>query len=115
MVFPSLGTPFRSLRASDDPAVVQALSNSRWEPGEFRINAPDLVTDHNGDEIQGRIVIWNLDDESPDEFRVVFTTADPPFRWWWLAMGGVVLVALVGMMVVLEPTPKKKPKKKLKS
>ena len=113
VVFSSLGTPFRTLQESTDPDIVEALSNSRWEPGEFRINAPDLVTEHNGDEIQGRIVIWNLDEDTPDEFRIVFTTADPPLRWWWLVMGGVVLVGLVAMMLILEPSPnKKKPKPK---
>ncbi len=105
VVFANRGTPFQSLSESGDPDVVSALANSRWEAGEFRINAPDLVVDHNGDEIQGRIVIWNLDENSPDEFRVVFTTADPPLRWWWLVMGGVVLVVLVAMMLVLEPKP----------
>ena len=48
VVFSSRGTPFRDLRESDDPEIVAALANSRWEPGEFRINAPDLVVEHNG-------------------------------------------------------------------
>lgn len=108
VVFSSRGTPFETLRASTDPAIVRELANSRWNPGEFRINSPDLVIDHNGDDIQGRIVIWNLDGDEPDEFRIVFTTADPPVRWWWWLLVSVLLMGILIMMVTLEEPPSKK-------
>lgn len=108
VVFTSAGTPFLAIADSDDPDIVTALQTSRWQPSEFRINAPDLVIDHNGDDIQGRIVIWNIDGDEPDEFRIVFTTEDPPSRLWWV--GGVSLIFLVvlTMMVKLEPRSKKR-------
>lgn len=107
VVFSSRDTPFDALSESTDPDIVRELSDSRWNPGEFRINSPDLVIDHNGDEIQGRIVIWNIDGDEPDEFRIVFTTADPPLRWWWWVTGSVLLFGVLAMMITLEGKPKK--------
>ena len=112
VVFTSAGTPLAQLLASTDTDLVRELASSRWNPSEFRINAPDLVIEHNGDDIQGRIVIWNLDDELPDEFRLVFTTEDPPRQiWWYLLASGLLLVILV-MMVTLEKPPARKRKGK---
>ncbi len=112
VVFSSRGTVFEALENSTDPGIMRELLNSRWNPGEFRINSPEIVIDHNGDDINGRIVIWNIDGNEPDEFRVVFTTAEPPLRWWWWVIGSVLLIGVLIMMVTLEEPPKKKPKKK---
>ena len=111
VVFTSQGTVNEALFATNDPDLMRELSNSRWNPGEFRINAPSIVIDHNGDEIQGRIVIWNLDGDQPDEFRVVFTTEEPPLRWWWVVASGVIFTTVLGMMLTLESPPKRKTRK----
>lgn len=110
VVFTSAGTPFVDLIESDNPDVVTALQTSRWQPSEFRINAPDLVIEHNGDEIQGRIVIWNIDGDEPDEFRIVFTTEDPPSRLWWVIGVAAIFLVVLTMMIKLEarPNPKRK-------
>ena len=114
VIFSSRSTPFEALQESTDPDIALELSDARWEPGEFRINTPELITEHNGDEIQGRIVIWNLDGDQPDEFRVVFSSADPPVRWWWWLVGSSILLVVLAMMVTLEEPPKKKSKKAAK-
>ena len=112
VVFASAGTPLEQLLSSTDSDLVRELASSRWNPSEFRINVPDLVIDHNGDEIQGRIVIWNLDDELPDEFRVVFTTADPPRQIWWYLLGSGLLLVILVMMLTLEKPPARSAKGK---
>lgn len=114
VVFTSAGTPLDQLLSSTDAGLVRELASSRWNPSEFRINVPDLVVDHNGDDIQGRIVIWNLDDELPDEFRVVFTAEDPPRQIWWYLLGSGLLLVILVMMVTLEKPPARKPKSKPK-
>lgn len=108
VVFTSADTPFLDLENSDDPDIVLAQQTSRWEPAEFRINAPDLVIDHNGDDIQGRIVIWNIDGDEPDEFRIVFTTEDPRSPIWWVGGIAIIFLVLLAMMVKLEDPPAKK-------
>ena len=110
VIFTSLGTVNEALFATDDPDLVRELSNSRWNPGEFRINAPNVVIDHNGDEIQGRIVIWNLDGDQPEEFRVVFTTEEPPTQVWFFVLIGVILIVVLIMIATLEKPPTRKPK-----
>ena len=110
VIFTSLGTVNEALFATDDPDLVRELSNSRWNPGEFRINAPNVVIDHNGDEIQGRIVIWNLDGDQPEEFRVVFTTEEPPTQVWFFVLIGVILIVVLIMIATLEKPPTRRPK-----
>lgn len=75
---------------------------ARWPAAEFRIVAPDVVVEHNGDDVQGRIVIWNFDDDRPDEFRVVWTTEERGLRVWWWFVGGAILTGVLFMMVALE-------------
>lgn len=101
-VFIPQSAPADQLRASSDPAIVDERRGSRWAVGQFRVRTPDLVIEHNGDEIQGRIVIWDLDDDRPDEFRVVWTTEDPPRRLWWWAVGTLVLSVVLFMMITIE-------------
>lgn len=78
---------------------------ARWPAAEFRIVAPDVVVDHNGDDVQGRIVIWNFDDDRPDEFRVVWSTEERGLRVWWWFVGGAILTGVLFMMVALEGNP----------
>lgn len=101
-VFTPAGAPADQVRNSVEPGIVDELRTARWDPAEFRILSPDLVVEHNGDEIQGRLVIWNLDDDQPDEFRIVWSTEDPPRRWWWWVLGTVVLTAVLILMVTIE-------------
>jgi len=101
-VFVPVGAPDDQLRDSTDPDLVDALRSSRWNPAEFRVKAPDLIVDHNGDQIQGRLVIWNLDGDHPDEFRVVWTTEDPPRRLWWWLLGSVILFVVLFLMITIE-------------
>lgn len=109
VVFRSTGTPAEALANTDDPELSELLRRSRWESAEFRINAPDLVEEHNGDRIQGRIVIWDIDNTAPDEFRLVWTTADPARRIWWVVVATLVLLGVITMMLVIErPGPKPK-------
>lgn len=112
VVFRAANTPLVELMSSEDPEIQTQLRLSRWEPAEFRINVPDLIVEHNGDEIQGRIVIWELDGDHPDEFRVVWTTEDPPRRWWWIIGGFFILTGVLAMIVVLEGPKRQQPKKK---
>lgn len=75
---------------------------ARWPAGEFRFVSPDLVVEHNGDRIQGRIVIWEIDDDRPDELRVVWTASEPERRIWWFVIAGVLVSAILAMMVFIE-------------
>ena len=102
VTFDPTGTPLDQLRASDEPAIVDELRRTRWDPAQFRINVPDLVVEHNGDEIKGRIVIWDLDEDRPDEFRVVWTTEEPARRVWWWIVGSVIFTVIMIMMITLE-------------
>ncbi|MFT7476352.1 MAG: hypothetical protein ACI81L_003305 [Verrucomicrobiales bacterium] len=102
-------SPLEALNSSADEGIIEQLRVSRWEPATFRITTPDLVIEHNGDDIQGRVVIWELDDDRPDQFRVVWTTEDPQRRWWWWAIVSTSLMVILLMMVALEGSPKTKP------
>lgn len=107
ITFNTADSAFSRLGQSDDPDVQQALGRTRWDPAQFRIRVPDLVEEHNGDRIQGRIVIWELDDSVPEEFRVVWTTEPPARHLWWWVVGSATLTVILLMMVTLEG-PKKK-------
>ena len=102
VVFFPAGSLNETLSNTDDPELAELVARSRWPSAEFRIQTDDLIEEHNGDRIQGRIVIWDLDDDHPDEFRVVWTTADPPRQLWGFAVAGFVLVAVLAMIVILE-------------
>lgn len=110
VVFRSAGTPAEALATTEDRELSELLRRSRWEPAEFRINAPDLVEEHNGDRIQGRIVVWEIDDDVPAEFRLVWTTEDPERRIWWIVVAVLVLIGVIALMLVLEK-PSKSPSK----
>ena len=101
-VFFPAGAPGDVLENSDDPTLSGLFSRSRWPAAEFRIATPDLIEEHNGDRIQGRLVIWDLDDDHPEQFRVVWTTADPPRQIWGFAIAGAVLIGVIAMIVILE-------------
>lgn len=107
VIFFPADAPVQQLAETDDPELNELVRRSRWAASEFRINTPDLIEEHNGDRIQGRIVIWDLDGDHPDEFRVVWTTEDPPRQIWGFAVAGVVLVGVLAMMLVLE-SPKRR-------
>ena len=103
-IFVPAGAPADDLSATNDEALRDQIRGSRWAAGEFRIKAPDLVVEHNGDKIQGRLVIWHLDDDRPDEFRAVWSTADPPRRLWaWVLAVGMFAAVLVMIVVVERP------------
>lgn len=110
VVFFPTGAPDDVLDTTDDPDLAAAVSRSRWPAAEFRIATPDIVEEHNGDRIQGRLVIWELDDDHPEEFRVVWTTADPPRQLWGFAVAGLVLIGVLAMIVVLESPKRRRPK-----
>jgi hypothetical protein len=110
-VFVSSGAPADELRDSTDDLVVDELRTARWDPAQFRVKAPDLIVEHNGDDIQGRIVIWELDGDHPDEFRIVWSTEDPPRRLWWWLLGTVILTVVLIMMVTLEGPKQSKPQR----
>lgn len=114
-VFIPAGAPADLLRNSVAPAVIDEQRTSRWDPAEFRILSPDLVVEHNGDDIQGRLVIWNLDDDQPEEFRIVWSTADPPRRWWWWVVGTVILTGVLIMVITIEGPAQVKNAKKNKA
>lgn len=101
-VFFAADSPATTLETIEDPELTELVNRSRWPAAEFRIATPDLIEEHNGDRIQGRIVIWDLDDDHPDEFRVVWTTADPPRQLWGFAVAGAVLIGVLAMIVLLE-------------
>ncbi len=109
-IFFPADAPADILTSTDDPELRALVNRSQWPAAEFRVNTPDLIEEHNGDRIQGRIVIWDLDGDHPEEFRVVWTTEDPPRQLWGFAIAGVVLVVVLGMMLVLEG-PKRRAKK----
>ena len=98
--FSSVGAPAAALRERADLA--DLVSSADWPPAEFRVIVPELVVDHNGDDIQGRTVIWTFDGTEPDELRVVWSTSDRGLRVWWWIVGGALLTAVLFMMIVLE-------------
>ncbi len=75
---------------------------ARWPAGEFRFVAPALVTEHNGDRVQGRIVIWEIDEDRPDQLTVTWTDDGPTRRVWFYVLALVILVGLIAMMLLLE-------------
>jgi len=101
-VFFPMDAPLQLLEDTNDPNIRTAISQSRWPAAEFRVNTPSLIEEHNGDRLQGRIVIWDLDGDHPDEFRVVWTTEEPPRQIWAFVLAGVVLIAVLAMIIVLE-------------
>lgn len=107
-VFYPVDAPANALVASTDPDVVEQRRFSRWEPAEFRITTPDIVVEHNGDKIQGRVVVWYMDGDVPDEFRAVWSTEEQPVRWWWWIVGSAILLTILIMMVTLNGPPKAK-------
>ncbi len=109
-IFVAVGAPADALRESTDDLVVDELRVARWAPAEFRVKAPDLIVEHNGDNIQGRIVIWELDGDHPEEFRLVWSTEEPPRRLWWWVLGTVILTVILIMMVTMEGSTQSKPK-----
>jgi len=81
-----------------DPAKTDA---ARWPAAEFRIIAPERVVEHNGDDIQGRTVIWYFDGPQ-DELRVVWGVEERGFRVWWWLVGSAILTGVLFMMITLE-------------
>lgn len=75
---------------------------ARWPAAEFRIIAPERVVEHNGDDIQGRAVIWYFDGGTQDELRVVWGVEERGFRVWWWLVGSAILTGVLFMMVTLE-------------
>lgn len=102
VVFSTTDTAFTRLGESNDPAVQVALGRTRWNPAQFRVRVPAIVEEHNADRIQGRIVVWNLDDDVPDELRVVWTQERPARHYWWWIVSSVVLGAILILMVMIE-------------
>jgi hypothetical protein len=100
--FVPAGAPVDELLNSTDPAIRAELQRSKWEPAQFRATTPDLVVEHNGDDIDGRVVIWFLDEDRPDEFRVVWSTEEPPLRVWWWIVGSIILMVVLAMIVMIE-------------
>lgn len=97
-VFVPAGSVADQMLASDD----FVAGDANWEVAEFRVIAPEVITEHNGDIIQGRTVVWHFDDDRPEEFRVVWTSETRGFQvWWWIVAGGVLITVLV-MMIKLE-------------
>lgn len=101
-VFQTADTAFSRLGESSDVDVQDALGRSRWNPAQFRVRVPALVEEHNADRIQGRILVWNLDQNAPDEFRVVWTTERPQRHWWWWILSSAVLGGILILMVLIE-------------
>lgn len=102
VVFSTAGTAFERLEQSNDPAIVDGLRRSRWDPAEFRIRAPDVISDHNADRLQGRFAIWEIDGDHPSEFRVEWSSEGPARHLWWWALSAVIVLIVLVMMVVIE-------------
>lgn len=102
VVFSSVGNAFERLLDSADPEIVAELRTSRWEPAQFRVRAPDLITEHNADRIQGRVVVWNIDEDMPSEFRVAWTTEGPARQVWWIVAASVILLGVVVLIITME-------------
>jgi len=87
---------------NDAPAAFLGARPSRWAAGEFRVLAPAVVVEHNGDGIQGRSVTWVIDDDRPDEFTLTWSTEERGIRIWWWIIGAVILGVVLMMIVYLE-------------
>ena len=101
VVFDTAASPWSDLRADENFDELQR--QSRWPDPVFQFVAPDVVTEHNGDAIDGRVVTWNLDGLEDRLLTVTWSTQDPPRRWWWWIVGGVILIGVLFMMMTLEP------------
>ncbi len=108
VIFRTNNTAFSRLQDSTDPVVMEALGRTRWDPAQFRIRVPDLVEEHNADRIQGRVVVWQIDNDLPEELRVVWTTEPPArHRWWWIVASITLLVVLLLMLKLEGPAAKR--------
>lgn len=76
--------------------------DSAWETAQFRVVAPEIVVEHNGDDIQGRTVVWRFDGDLPEEFRVVWSSEERGSQIWWWVVAGTILLGVLAMMAVLE-------------
>lgn len=108
-VFRTTDNAFQRLLESTDPEVIDQLRRSQWSPAQFRIRAPAVIQEHNADRIQGRIVVWNIDEETPDELRVVWSTEEQAFRWWWWVVGSVILFGVIFLIIALERPGRSRP------
>lgn len=93
---------FSSVGSAADRFAQEYEVDANWEIAQFRVIAPDLVVEHNGDTIQGRTVVWRIDGTQPDTFRVVWTSEERGFQVWWWFVAGAILIGVLIMMVVLE-------------
>ena len=53
--------------------------------------------------------MWNIDENTPDELRVVWTTEEPGFRVWWWTIGSAILFGVIFLMLVLERPGRSQP------
>jgi hypothetical protein len=86
----------------NDARFAAGLDDAGWPPAEFRVVAPEVITEHNADRINGRTVTWFYDADRPEILRVRWTTDGPPIRIWWWIVGGAVLAVVLFMIVSLE-------------
>ncbi len=85
-----------------DAESARRVAIARWPDAELHVVSPDLIVEHNADEITGRTVIWTIDGDQPEELRLRWTVEDPPRQYWWWLVGSVLMTGLLFMMVVLE-------------
>ena len=79
-----------------------SADDSAWESAQFRVIAPEVVVEHNGDDIQGRTIVWRFDGDLPEEFRVVWSSEQRGLQWWWVIFAGAIIVGVLVMMLTLE-------------
>ena len=90
------------VRFLGSPGVSERVADAGWPAAELRVVAPDVIVEHNADEINGRVVTWRFDRDRPETLEVRWTTEPPATRYWWWLVGGSILVAVLFMMVSLE-------------
>jgi hypothetical protein len=76
---------------------------ARSVDAQLRVRLPGTVTDHDGDRLEGRTVIWDLPSGEEIDVRAA---AEPPPWWvplvgWWASLPATALVGLGAMALLL--------------
>ncbi len=98
----SSGVSLDGVEVGPDAQALAAIV-ARAVDAQLRIRLPGTVTDHDGDRLQDRTVIWDLPSGEQIDVRA---TAEPPPWWlplvgWWAGLPVTALIGLGAMVLLL--------------